>query len=140
MIQQSVGRLAFSMAIREPNFYPVAPPSSKGPGVHPGASASGWERRELNVEARTRTVRGQACRQHTFSPLFHFSELRHMVVPSCKDTGTCSLPGRAQKAEEKHIYRRVLALSVTPYNCPHGCRHDKRNSRKKINRINGCCF
>lgn len=66
MIQQSVGRLAFSRAMREPDFYPVAPPSSKGPGVHPGASVPGWERRELKVEALTRTARGQACRQHTF--------------------------------------------------------------------------
>lgn len=114
MIQQSVGRLAFSRVMREPDFYPVAPPSSKGPGVHPGASVLGWEGRELKAEALTRTARGQACRQHTYSPIFHFSELRHMVVPSCKDTGRCSLPERAQKAEKKHIYWRYWLFLSHP--------------------------
>lgn len=136
MIRQSIGRLAFSRVIRAPNFYPGAPPSSKGPRVYPGASASGWERRELNVEALRRMARDQACRQRTFSPIFRFSEFRHMVVSSCKDTGTCSLPGRAQKAEEKRIYGRVWLLLSHPTTVHMVADMIKRTVEKKINQQN----
>lgn len=66
------------------------------------------------MEALTRAVGGQPCRQRTFSPMFHLSELCHTAAPDCKDTGTCNLPGRAQQAEEEHAHWGALALSVTP--------------------------
>lgn len=49
MIQQSIGRLVFSMVIRELGFYPVVLPTSRVSDVHPQSSASGWESRELSV-------------------------------------------------------------------------------------------
>ena len=49
MIQQSIGRLVFSMVIRELGFYSVVLPTSRVFYIHPQSSAFAWERREVSV-------------------------------------------------------------------------------------------
>lgn len=108
MIPYSIGGLAFSMVIREPGSSAISQGSwgasctfciwLEEERSECGGSHEGYQRSGL-----------QAAHASSHIPL-----LCHMAAHSCKDTETRSLPGRAQKGEEKHVYWRALASSVTP--------------------------
>lgn len=138
MVPYSIGGLAFSMVIREPGFRPKALPSPKAPGVHPAPSVSGWERREVSVEALTRGIRGQVCRQHTLRPIFPcYATWLLVAVKTLRPVVFLGEP----RQERRNTCIGELWLSRShPDICQHGGRHGKGSAGKKIDRITGCCF
>lgn len=132
LTQQDIGRLAFSIVrTKRTRLLPSGSATFQGfCGPPPGLCI--WPGEEaVSMEALWRGVRGQTCRYHMLSPLVHCPELHPMAAPGCKDAGAWVFLGELRKERRLTCIGKHWAFSVTPDNCQHGCRCDKRNSREK---------
>lgn len=85
----------------------------------------------MRVEAFTRDVRSQACRQHTRSPTF-----LSRAAPSCKDTVHVFLGKPRKERTNAGIGAHWLSLSILT-TVSMAADVIRRTGGKNINRING---